>query len=163
MDHIDPRRKNDYRQDYLNLIPATGHCNIRKNDYWPTPEQERDGARLLNPRREIDYDEQIVECIESGELIGLTLPAEFQIFRLDLNDPPLCKERLLRTKNLTLKANGPMLLRADLEWQDARLFFETLEENIARLIPPIRAATARQVATAISQGQITGKSPTSYS
>jgi hypothetical protein len=159
VDHIDPRQKKKPKQEYLNLLPATGHCNTRKNDFWPTALQRKAGARLLNPRKEVDYDEQIVECILSGELIGLTGPAEFQIRRLDLNDPFLCKERLLRTANHKLHSKGPMIVQRGLEFEEAKDFFETLVANVERLIPALKAATSLQVAAAISDGQITGCPP----
>jgi hypothetical protein len=147
VDHFNPTKKNDPIQEYTNLFPAIVHCNNRKSEYWPKTIAEYDaGKRILNPRRELDYNEQLVEIRETGELIGLTAAARFHILKLDLNVPFLSNERRNRTQHLELTdaidKDSSVLPRrvADLS--------TNLKEETNFMIPPVRSATASEIMVA---------------
>ncbi len=61
VDHFDPRKKEDFLQDYDNLFPVSRYCNGKKSDRWPTKGERTAGCRFLNPCKEIDYGVQIFE------------------------------------------------------------------------------------------------------
>jgi hypothetical protein len=152
VDHFDPRTRMAPKQAYTNLCPASSHCNQRKLNYWPSGEQQKAGFRLLNARQETDYDEQIVECEATGELIGLTIPAKFQIKRLSLNADFLCQERLSRTNALRLQNAGPVTISGDLG--RAAEFIHAHFEMVGRMIPRIKFATFQQIGQSRGEGLI---------
>lgn len=98
IDHFDPTQKNRVVQDYFNLLLATRHCNLAKSDFWPNPRQRREGLRLLNPTRERDWGEHIVEDPVTHRLWGKTPTGTFHIRRLDLNARHLMEERRDRAR-----------------------------------------------------------------
>jgi hypothetical protein len=155
IDHFDPRQKKNLKQNYLNLFPGISHCNGRKLDFWPQKEHRKAGVRLLNPRKEVDYNHQIVECIETGELIGLNPAAEFHILRLGLNAEFLRTERLSRTNQRRLLNEGHIRVTSS-DWSYALQMMKSYRNEVERKIPVIKAATPEQIATAVKKGIING-------
>jgi hypothetical protein len=155
VDHFDPRQKKKIEQKYLNLLPTTRHCNKYKSSYWPRTSEIGKNARILNPRQEIDYGDQIVECLATGELIGLTASAIFHIRKLHLNAEFLCYHRYTRAKYNQFLSGGPIIIAPGLPTELLSFFVE--QSRFA--IPPIKAATSQQIEQAIKFGQISGKAP----
>lgn len=82
------------RASYRNLYYACRICNRRKGDAWPSPEQESDGRRFVDPCDE-DPDEHWVEQA-NGELAPRTPPGDYTIRRIHLNRPQLVSLRRCR-------------------------------------------------------------------
>ena len=61
IDHFDPRKKEDFIQQYENLFLAKRHCNGAKSKFWPSGAEQALGLRYLNPCREQDYGVHIFE------------------------------------------------------------------------------------------------------
>jgi HNH endonuclease len=135
VDHFDPRRKNDYIQDYENLFPASQHCNRRKWNYWPKRDEAAAGCRFLNPCKEIDYGEQIFEDRFTHELIGTNPAARWHIRICGLNSPHLIAERVKRAIHLEWLKMGPILVRGDFE--QAAEFAQGYRQLVETLIPEI--------------------------
>jgi hypothetical protein len=121
VDHFDPRKKEDFIQQYANLFWATRHCNGAKWKYWPSAGEQARGLRYLNPCREQDYGEHIFEDPQTHLLVGVTPAGRYHIRMCDLNADHFVAERreraeiweLLRTA-MTLKRNQMPELTADL-------------------------------------------------
>lgn len=96
IDHHNPHLPKDKRNQYKNLILASRHCNGKKGDRWPTPEQRKLGLRFLNPCEEMDYGVHIFEDPETFELWGATPAGIYHIRYLDLNADHLVRERRRR-------------------------------------------------------------------
>lgn len=153
VDHFNPRKKKDPVQEYSNLFPAIAHCNNRKEDFWPDTMEEYDkGKRILNPRKEQDYDEQLVEVKETGELIGLTTAARFHILKLDLNVQFLCDERHDRTNHALL--TGELGTLSSALPTNVSALASNLATETSFMIPPIKLATTSQIAAAKELGLI---------
>ena len=98
VDHFDPRKKMDKRQEYSNLFLADAHCNCAKGDTWPTPEERNKGCRFLNCCDEQDYGAAIFEDPKTHRLVGTSPAAKYHIGIIDLNDPGLIEERKSRAE-----------------------------------------------------------------
>jgi hypothetical protein len=98
VDHFDPRRKKELRQDINNLFPASRHCNGKKSNHWPNNTEIAAGCRFLNPCKEIDYGEQIFEDPITHNLIGTTPAAIWHIRICGLNAEHLVFERAKRSE-----------------------------------------------------------------
>ena len=120
----------------------------------------KSGKRLLNPRREIDYDAQIVECLDTGELIGLTAAAKFHIIKLDLNAEHFCRERIARTRQNKLMSAGPItVIERETDLAEVAKLITQSREAIEHLISLIKPATSSQVGQALADGLILGRPP----
>lgn len=93
VDHYDPRNRGLRRNFHGNLIAASRECNGKKQDFWPSTEQRRDGKYILNPYRERDYGKHLILDPKSGKLVGVTKTGRWQIVRLGLNSERLCRLR----------------------------------------------------------------------
>lgn len=142
VDHFNPLLGEQFRHRYSNLMPSIRHCNGRKSDIWPTPEQQKKGLRFIDPTKEIDYGQQIFEDPETHELIGVTPAARYHIRGLDLNAPIL----ILRRKNRSALHNvlhGIRLVFYKGEWNNlasltgAAKSIACLREELERMIPLI--------------------------
>lgn len=93
VEHYDPRRKQKSRQDYRNLLLATGHCNRSKGDFWPSRAERALGLYVINPSAELDYGHHIFEDPASHRLWGATATGRWHIRVLGLNAEHLITER----------------------------------------------------------------------
>ena len=100
VDHFDPRKKKNKRQEYSNLFLADAHCNCAKGDTWPTSDEQSEGCRFINCCDEYDYGNVIFEGPRTHELIGTSSAAKYHIDIIDLNDPGLVEERKSRAEIL---------------------------------------------------------------
>lgn len=144
IDHFNPRPGGNSRNHYHNLFPSIRLCNGRKSDEWPTKEQRNSGIHLINPRKELDYGEQIFEDLITGELVGTTDAAKYHIIVLDLNHKFLIKRRLERTKLRRLYNEWPFVSQVphnDLI-DDVEALRQLLDRAIPR-IPPLPDGAAR--------------------
>jgi hypothetical protein len=98
VDHFDPRTRNNLIQQYEDFLLAHRHCNNRKRRFFPTPEQQALGIRLINPCLEHDYGVHLFEDLSTGMLVSTTPPGITQIRRLGLNDDFLVRLRRRRTE-----------------------------------------------------------------
>ena len=143
IDHFNPTKKNDPIQEYANLFPSIRHCNNRKLAFWPRSQAERNtGKRLLNPRKEQDYNVQLLEIRATGELIGTTPAARFHIWKLDLNAPFLCKERRDSTE---LRALTTVVGRMSGLEPDVAQINNNVGTSAGFMISPIRYATSSEI------------------
>ena len=137
VDHFDPRRKKDLVQDYMNLFPASRHCNGKKSDTWPSKLELCAGCRFLNPCAEVDYGEQIFEDPATHELVGVTTAARWHIRMCGLNADHLIRERRQRTRHwqvfkcFTVRVTGDYSQVSEI----IRNYRETIEQMIPE-IPP---------------------------
>lgn len=134
IDHFDPRKKEDFLQQYENLFLATRHCNGAKGKNWPSAGDQALGLRYLNPCRERDYGEHIFEDPKTHLLIGVSPTGKYHIRMCDLNADHFTAERreraeiweLLRTA-VTVKRNRIPQMAADLA--------EALRKQAENMIP----------------------------
>jgi hypothetical protein len=134
IDHFDARKKTDFIQDYENLFLATRHCNGAKSKFWPTPGEQAMGLRYLNPCREHDYGEHILEDAATHLLVGVTPAGRYHIRMCDLNADHFVAERreraeiwkLLRS-TVTVKRNQLPRMAVDLA--------EALRKQAEQMIP----------------------------
>ena len=96
IDHHNPTLTGAARNRYENLFLAVRHCNNAKGDRWPSNSARRRGIRFLNPCKEMDYGEHIVEHPKTHRLIGLTPAGDYHITNCDLNAPHFVTERQQR-------------------------------------------------------------------
>lgn len=108
VDHFKPKGRK--RNAYTNLLPATRHCNGAKGQNWPTKAQSRQGLRLLNPCREVDYGVHLFEDPATHEVVGKTPAGKWHIRVCDLNAPHLVRERKDRAKIDEVLRRTPGLL-----------------------------------------------------
>lgn len=121
IDHFDPRRKEDFIQHYENLFLATRHCNGAKSKCWPSAGDQVLGLRYLNPCREHDYGDHMLEDSQTHLLVGVTPAGRYHIRMCDLNADHFVQERreraeiceLLQTA-VTVKRNRMPQMAADL-------------------------------------------------
>lgn len=135
VDHFDPRRKKDLRQEYDNLFPASRHCNGKKSDHWPTKLELTAGCRFLNPCEEMDYGEQIFEDPQTHLVVGITPAARWHIRMCGLNDDSLVGERAKRAKYRDLLENTSIRIKK--EAQDLLPLIESFRQEVEKMIPPI--------------------------
>ena len=149
VDHFDPRpavtRK---RNAYRNLFPATGPCNNKKTDSWPSRAEQADGVRFIDPSNEHDYGSQIFEDPNTHLLIGTTPAAIFQIEMIGLNSRELVNKRrerseLIRrlTKNIAI-LKRPGLGRTDDEIGAIAEIVAHLQRELSLKIPEIPSPPA---------------------
>jgi len=98
VDHFNPKLKKRPKQSYSNLFLSSRHCNGAKNDYWPSAEDRKLGLRLLNPCKETEFPEHIVENPQTGKLEGKTPAGKWHIRIFGLNEDFLVRHRLQRRK-----------------------------------------------------------------
>ena len=146
IDHFDPSKKKNKKQDYANLRPACAHCNVRKGAKAPLPKDQERGIRLLDCRTEHDYDVQIFEIAETGELVGKGTAARYHIEVLDLNAPYLVKQRRRRTL-LKERMNGTVRFRLDAGFDELRRRFDELNQILSEEIPSIKPPPAELLLT----------------
>lgn len=134
IDHFDPRKKEDFLQQYENLFLATRHCNGAKGMFWPSAGDQALGLRYLNPCRERDYGEHLFENPKTHLMVGVTPAGKYHIRMCDLNADHFIAERreraeiweLLRTA-VTVKRNRIPQMAADLA--------EALRKQAENMIP----------------------------
>lgn len=131
VEHFDPRAKKHPIQKYSNLMPAVRKCNSRKGDYWPTPEERRQGIRFIDPCVEQDYGFQIFEDSSTHKLVGTTSAARFQIRMLGLNDEFFVRQRRDRTRLRNLMAMPGIMHGLEP--------VEQVKQRVEQMIPPIPA------------------------
>ena len=98
IDHFDPRKKEDFIQQYQNLFLATRHCNGAKSKFWPSAAEQTLGLRYLNPCREQDYGVHIFEDPKTHLLVGITPAGKYHIRMCDLNADHFVAERRDRSE-----------------------------------------------------------------
>ena len=133
VDHFQPKGGN--RHHYINLFPATRHCNGAKSQTWPTAAQQRAGLRLLNPCKEVDYGVHIFENPHTYELEGVSPAGRFQIFVCDLNAEHLVRERRERAEIRAALRETPAYVVGSLPGFVGCL--TALQEQVSYMIPPI--------------------------
>jgi hypothetical protein len=138
VDHFDPRRKKDLRQEYENLFPASRHCNGKKSDHWPTKLEIAAGCRFLNPCEETDYGEQIFEDSRTHLVLGTTPAARWHIRICSLNADQLVRERETRAKYWDLLENKH--IRVKKTAQDLFPLIKSFREEVEKMIPKIPPA-----------------------
>jgi len=134
VDHFNPTLTGKWRNQYLNLFPATAHCNRFKWDTWPSPADRKLGIRFLNCCEEVDYGEQIFEDPVTHRVFGVTPAGRYHVRHCDLNDDLYVAERRDRAeiRKLVLETN------AIVKKQDACLaVVKKLVEIKQRMIPDI--------------------------
>lgn len=136
VDHFDPRKKKDLFQAYCNLFPASRHCNGKKGDRWPNPEEAAAGCRFLNPCEETDYGEQIFEAPISHLLIGINPAAKWHIRICGLNADHLVKERARRAQYWTLLNRKSIQVRRG-PVDDVRELIRSFRTEVELMIPEI--------------------------
>lgn len=136
IDHFNSQAKANKRHLYSNLILAHRICNNKKQDFWPTAKERRDGIRYINPCEEADYDFQIFENPDTHELVGTTPAAKYHILMLDLNDPSFVQERKDRSDLANcLEGRRPAVLKGGFsELSDG---IKAMREMLNRMIPLI--------------------------
>lgn len=83
VEHHKPKQKfRALTSRYDNLLWACRTCNGAKRDTWPSPKEEAQGYRFVDPSRERLSDH--IE-LRGTQLIALTRPGEFTIDELELN------------------------------------------------------------------------------
>jgi hypothetical protein len=135
VDHFDPRRKKDLRQEYDNLFPASRHCNAKKSDHWPNQLEIAAGCRFLNPCEEMDYGEQIFENPQTHQVFGTTPAARWHIRICGLNADQLVSERAKRATYWDLMENNHIRIK-----KIAREFIplvESFRSEVEKMIPRI--------------------------
>lgn len=137
VDHFDPRKKKDLIQDYENLFPATRQTNGKKSDNWPTKEESRAGCRFLNPCKEVDYGEQIIEDSQTHELIGLNPAARWHIRVCGLNAPLLVQERRKRASHWATIKKTVFVMKKDQTAQQVVDLVAKFRAEVALMIPEI--------------------------
>ncbi len=97
VDHFKPvGRYPELRLVWSNLYYACTVCNCHYKKHYPTPEEEAQGKRFIDPCAE-DTDEhfRMIPDERTGDLNRirpLTAPAEYSVFRLKLNDRKLLRD-----------------------------------------------------------------------
>jgi hypothetical protein len=138
VDHFDPRKKKDVKQQYENLFPASRYCNGKKSDVWPTSFEGSAGCRFLNPCKETEYGECIFEDQTTHQLIGITPAARWHIRVCGLNADHLINERRRRSQHWELlrrtavRIHGDQAIAAEL----ALKYREEVELMIPEILPP---------------------------
>ena len=122
VDHFQPVSAGGNESDE-NLVYACSRCNLFKGDFWPSPQDEEHGHRLLHPLR--DHVTAHVHLIEqTGQLEALTETGRFHIASLQLNRPALVALRIRRRLISLLEAKKLLLetevaqLRSTIEAQE---------------------------------------------
>jgi hypothetical protein len=137
VDHFNPTLGKNARNNYANLMLSTGHCNLKKRDYWPTPAEEREGYRLLNPCTEQDYEQHLFENPTTHELVGVTKEGRYHIDVCDLNNETFVWERKKRAQYLAIKRSCPAVLTGSFE--EVQRMFDLAQEIMDLFIPEIAA------------------------
>jgi hypothetical protein len=138
IDHFDPRKKNDFIQEYNNLYLSTRHCNGSKRAVWPTASQMRAGLRYLDCCKEMDYGSHLFEDATTHRLIGVTTTGVFHIRSCDLNAPHLVNERRVRAKIWNSLRMAPVSVTASIESAPAVLAaMDLLTKQAREMIPEI--------------------------
>jgi hypothetical protein len=135
VDHFDPRRKKDLRQNYNNLFPASRHCNGKKSDTWPSKNELGAGCRFLNPCEEMDYGEQIFEHPQTHELVGVTPAARWHIRVCGLNADHLIQERRRRAEHWAMIRSKAIVIKGD--HRSAQDLIAKYREEVELMIPEI--------------------------
>lgn len=136
VDHFNPRLKKTPKQNYNNLFLATRTCNGTKGEFWPSQSDRRQGIRLLNPCKETEFPEHIVEDPKTGKLKGLTPAGKMHIRVMGLNDPMLIQHRQKRRqfRELLKKSDGFIILKADANLASCGAALTALTEHIDKMI-----------------------------
>jgi hypothetical protein len=142
VDHFNPNLRGLWRNKYVNLFPATRHCNGSKTDCWPNAQLRKAGVRFLNPTKEQDYGVHIFEDADTHELVGVSPAGRYHIRCCDLNAPHLIRKRRDRALLRELLDHYLVTSKVPLPLVDSKKFGQTsaqLREIVERMIPPIRA------------------------
>lgn len=135
IDHFDPTLRKKSRNRYDNLMLSTGHCNLMKRDTWPSPNQQQQGYRLLNPCSEQDYENHLFEDPNSHHLVGTSIPGRYHIEICDLNNDTFVWERKKRAEYLAIKRTCPAILTGS--FQEVQSMFDFTQEILDLFIPEI--------------------------
>ena len=134
IDHFNPKRKNDYIQDYENLFLSTRHCNGAKRNRWPTNDERRKGIRFLNCCEEMDFGVHIFEDPDTHELVGVTPQGKYHVRSCDLNAPHLVEERAERANLKSILEERAVFLKRGWELPGE---LQALKQVLATMIPSI--------------------------
>jgi len=85
VDHFNPRLPNKRRHQYNNLVLACTMCNRAKSDSWPSRQEIAQGARFIDPTRELDYGNHLFEDPATGRLVATTAAGVYHGSMCDLN------------------------------------------------------------------------------
>lgn len=142
VDHFNPTLKGFARNNYLNLFPATRHCNGSKSNCWPSSKARKVGIRFLNPCQEMDYGVHIFEDPNTYELVGVTPAGIYHIRYCDLNAPHLVLERKDRSKLRELLNTCRVTAKIPIAALDGNQMLDSsalLRAIVEKMIPPIPA------------------------
>lgn len=139
VDHFNPKAKSSIRNRYSNLFFAFRSCNNKKRDHWPTAAMKRAGIYFIDPTKERDYDFQIFENLETGELIPTTRAAEYHIEMLGLNDETFMRERRERTQLRILLESPVIAAFPGHPFNEITQAINNIKEMLQNMIPPIAA------------------------
>ena len=141
IDHHFPTSKGGPWTDYENLFLSCDRCNHHKHDWWPSPEEQKAGARFLNCCREVDYGEQLFED-DNGEIIPRGATAIYHRRMLKLNRPDLVRQRFTRRKLLQELEENLFQIETEFDEQSRKLvlmkidYLKLLLEDLIPKIPP---------------------------
>jgi hypothetical protein len=141
IDHHFPTSKGGAWTVYDNLFLSCDRCNHHKHDWWPRPEEQKQGVRFLNCCQEIDYGALLFEN-ERGEIVCKDNEAAAIYHRriLKLNRPELVRLRLKRRR--ILEKIEETFFQSDTKFDEAsrKIFLvriELLKGLLEDLIPKI--------------------------
>jgi hypothetical protein len=134
IDHHNPNLQHPKRNAYENLFLATRHCNGKKGDKWPNPNQRAAGLRFLNPCREMDYGVHLFEDPDTFEIWGATPAGKYHVRMLDLNADHLVRERRRRHSMLKFR-KLPQVVSARRD--DALKGVQAFQKEVDEMIPLI--------------------------
>lgn len=119
----------ELKTDYDNLLYACSVCNVFKSNDWPSDDPLQDGVGYLNPCKQ-DYAEHFRNAAESGEVEGMTPPANYMVEQLHLNRPYLIRLRAKRVAEEEIQAQFAALCEGALGMIERSLEDETLPDHV---------------------------------
>jgi hypothetical protein len=109
IDHFRPVSRGGELNSYANLYWSCSGCNGFKSNKWPNEDMELNGVRLLDPCREGEFPQHLIE-VESGFLAGRTKAGHYHIDCLLLNRQSRVTKRKNRVELLARHAEAQALL-----------------------------------------------------
>jgi len=139
VDHFNPRLKKRPKQSYSNLFLASRTCNGIKGESWPSAEDRKAGLRLLNPCKETEFPDHIVEDPDTGKLKGLTPAGKWHIRIMGLNDTVFVQHRIKRRQLRTLyrKSDGFIMLKQNADLAACADELHALADQVEKMIMDI--------------------------
>ncbi len=141
IDHYRPQNgtypRPDLVTEYSNLYWSCGECNSNKGDIWPSPEDESQGLRFIDPCTPEGDHEKHWHYHRDGTLEALTLAGEFTEEKLLLWRPFLQNRRRQQFADQEEEQQISAKLKDKVVDAERRLELEQrLSEIKERLTPP---------------------------